>query len=37
MQDDILDCMMKKDTEFYNKACEKLEGDPYDGTNLSTF
>ncbi len=37
MQDDVLDFMTKKDIEFYNKACDKLEGDAYDGTNLSTF
>ncbi len=37
MQDDGLDFSTKKDIEFYSKACDKLEGDPYDGTNLSTF
>jgi hypothetical protein len=36
-QDDVLDFSTKKDIEFCNKACDKLEGDPYDGTNLSTF
>jgi hypothetical protein len=36
-QEDVLDFTTKKDIEFYNKACDKLECDPYDGTNLSTF
>jgi hypothetical protein len=36
-QNNILDYNEKKDIEFYNKATEKLEGDPYDGSDPASF
>ncbi len=37
MQNIALDYDLKKDIEFYNKATEKLEGEPYDGSDPASF
>jgi hypothetical protein len=37
MQNIALDYDLKKDIEFYNKGMEKLEGDPYDGSDPASF
>jgi hypothetical protein len=36
-QNVALDYDLKKDIEFYNKATEKLEGEPCDGSDLASF
>jgi hypothetical protein len=36
-QNQALNFQEKRDTEIYNKGCDSLPGDPYDGTNLSDF
>jgi hypothetical protein len=36
-QNRVLDFDQEKDAKFYKSGVEKLEGEPYDGSNLPTF